>query len=246
MSEHNPIIEWWIRLNGHKFDLSDAARFVKNETICKVELDDDGEYYLKSESLNGFGDGWEVLARGEYLTAQINGALKALLPDFRPIRATNVVPIHENGGHGVVILPHTAKIEIRGGRLTVTVSGEEPKDESAEITRWLEISEQESDVADALHYLSREPDWFDLYKGYEVIRKDLGGKDQLVNSLGADATDKADLRDEVTLFASTAQDFRHSRRTGSSPPNPMTLDDAHALMKDLSARYLRHKGNQRV
>lgn len=246
MNEGNPIVEWWVRLDGHQLDVSDAARVVGNQTVCKVELDDDGNYYLKSDSLNGFTDGWQVLARGEYLVAQLNGALKALLPDFRPIRATNVVPIHANGERGVVILVPKAEIEIRSGRPTVSVSGEEPEDETAEINRWLEFSEQDTDVADALHFLSRDPDWFDLYKGYEVIKHALGSKRQLINKLGNDASDKAKLRDNVNRFKNTAQDFRHSRRTGSSPPNPMNLDGAHAFIRDLTARYLRHIVNQRI
>lgn len=241
MSSENPIVSWLVRLEGHPTDLSDAARFVSARPLVDVEQDADGHYYLKSSSLDGLTDGWEVLDRGNDLLARVNGALKAYLMGYKPVTANNVVPVHANGSRGVVVLVPTGHFEMRGIRPVIEVSGGTPVDETAEIRGWLECSNQDDDLADALRFLSRDPDWFDLYKVYEVISKTFRSKDEMLDSLCNDPSDRTALRTKVDLFSNSAQDYRHSRRSGSSPVCPMKLDEAHKLLIELTARFVRKK-----
>jgi hypothetical protein len=73
-------------------------------------------------------------------------------------------------------------------------------------------------------------DWINLYKVYEVVRDDVGGKHVLVRNGWATA-------DDIRRFTETAQSpqllgdaARHAGRKRPPPPDPMTLDGAKALI----------------
>ena len=59
MFDDNPVVARWGRLKGHKFDLDEAAAAFKHHEACRIDLDDDGHYYLKAPKLYGVQDGWE-------------------------------------------------------------------------------------------------------------------------------------------------------------------------------------------
>ena len=76
-------------------------------------------------------------------------------------------------------MAEVGRITIRGGRVTISISGSEPTEpHPSDAEKWLELSADDPNVSEALHFLSRAPDWFDLYKAYEVVRSAVGGKDQ--------------------------------------------------------------------
>lgn len=238
----NPITEWWVSLKGDQRDLGDVADAFQMNNVCRVELDEDGKYYLKSAEFNSLTDGWQVLAIAEHVVARINGAMKAYFSDFRPVQADGLTPVHKNGNRGVFIMATTDKLELRTSRATVELSGTsppEPRPSDAEI--WLELSEADDDVADALYLLSRAPDWFDLYKAFEVVRDALGGKGEMKSKLSDDEKDRQTFAERVNLFTWTADTYRHARRRGDPPPNPMELKAAHATVRDLVSRYLKHQ-----
>lgn len=238
----NPITEWWVSLKGDRRDLEDAVSAFQMNSVCRIELDGDGKYYLKSEGFNSLTDGVQVFAVAEHVVARINGAMKASFTDYRPVQADSATPVHKNGNRGVSIMVPLSTIEIRGSRPTVKVSGTpppEPRPSDAEI--WLELSEADDDVADALYLLSRDPNWFDLYKAFEVVRAALGGQGEMKSKLSADEKDRQTLVEQVNLFTWTAVAYRHARPQTDPPPNPMGLKAAHATVRDLVSRYLRHQ-----
>ena len=242
----SPFKEWWVLLHGDPQDLADVAETFCLGPICRVHKDDDGKYYLKATSLNSLTDGWAVKAAADQLVARINGGLKAHYSDFRPIGALSVIPVHENGGRGVVILVPAAQLTLRGSRPTVEVSGQPaaPPQPSAPET-WLGLAENNDDVAEALHLLSREPNWYDLYKAYEVVRHAFGGEGPMVRALSVNQNDEQALHTALNAFTRTANTiFRHARGPGNPPATQMELKDAHELIRDLTGRYLRYVAGQ--
>ena len=235
----NPITEWWVSLRGDPQDLEDVVSNFQMNSVCRVEHDEDGEYYLKSEGFNSLTDGLQVFAIAENVVARINGAMKASFADYRPVQADSPTSVHKNGNRGVFFMPSAAQLELRTSRPTVEVSGtlpSEPRPSDAET--WLELSEADDDVADALYLLSRDPNWFDLYKAFEVVRAALGGQCEMKSKLSADEKDRQTLAERVNLFTRTADAYRHARPRGDPPPNPMELKAAHATVRDLVSRYL--------
>ena len=98
MSEDNPVVAQWARLEGHEFDLQSAASAFKQHETCRIDLDDDGHYYLKAPELFEVRDGWEFKRAAEEFLDRVNGAMKADPgPLYEPILFKAVVPIRENG-----------------------------------------------------------------------------------------------------------------------------------------------------
>ena len=241
----SPRIAWWVRLKGHAQDLKDVTEAFQMNRICQVDLDPDERYYLKSDALNPLTDGNDVLAGAGELVSRINGAMKATYSDYKPIRVDGLITLHANGNRGVVIVPETAHITIRVGRPTISISGSAPTEpHSSDAEKWLEISADDTDVSDALHYLSREPDWFDLYKTYEVVRFALGGEKKMLSQLSSGESDRIELKTAIKRFTGTAnsvRDIRHARPNTDSPEVPMTLKVAEKVIRDLVTRYLKHR-----
>jgi hypothetical protein len=213
--------------------------------ICRVDLDDDGNHYLKSDSFSPLADANDVMIRAEELIARINGAMKAMFPDFQPIYTSELITLHENGNRGVVIMPDSATSIMRAGRPTISVSGNAPTTpQPSDAERWLELSANDDDVADALHYLSRNPNWFDLYKLYEVVCTALGGRKKMLALLSTGDSDGGAFRRNIKLFTQTANtvcDIRHARPTNEQPEAPMQLGKASRVLRDLVTRYLKHR-----
>ena len=194
----SPRMAWWVRLKGHAQDLQDVAAAFQMNRICRMDLDADGQYYLKSDILDPLTDGNEVLDRARELVARVNGAMKVMHSDYQPVRVDGLITLHENGNRGVVIVPEAAKMTMRAGRPTISVSGRAPTEaQPSDAEKWLELSTDDSDVLEVLHYLSREPDWFDLYKAYEVVRSALGGERKMFARLSTGESDRLELKREV-------------------------------------------------
>ena len=168
--------------------------------------------------------------------------MKASFVDYRPVQADNPTSVHKNGNRGVFIMVPSTKLELRTSRPTVEVSGtlpSEPRPSDAET--WLELSEADDDVADALCLLSRDPNWFDLFKAFEVVREALGGQGEMKSQLSVDENDRQTLAEQINQFTWTTNLYRHARKKTDSPRNPMELKAAHATVRDLVSRYLRHQ-----
>ncbi len=163
------IKEWWVSLDGERQDLDAVVEAFRTSSICQIEREEDAKYYLKATCLNDLSDGWIVMGKAEELVARLNGVMKAMFSDYRTIKANAPLTIYEDGTRNLCILPGSARLEIRGSRPTVSVSGRAARPLVSEPEKWLALSEADQDVRDALHYLSRPPGWFDLHKAYEVV-----------------------------------------------------------------------------
>ena len=79
--------------------------------------------------------------------------------------------------------------------MTVSTLGDTPSEpQPSDAERWLELSADDENVSDALHFLSREPDWFDLYKAYEVARSALEGETKMFAQLSKGQSDSTALK----------------------------------------------------
>lgn len=239
------IVEWWVRVEGEQQDLFSAADNFSMNTTCLIERDQDGSFYLKSERLKDIDDGWHAKEVGENMLSLVNGSLHAFFDDYLPLRVSGVVPIHEDGSRSVVILAEAAHFQFRAGRATVTVSGGAPPEpEPAEPEQWVELSQSNQHVADVLQYMSRDANWFDLYKAYEAVRNALGGEPKMLKALSKNSADPNAFRAQIKRFrhtANTIHDIRHHRSPQTPPTAPMLIEEAEETIRDLIKRFLQHQ-----
>ncbi|MDZ7694391.1 MAG: hypothetical protein U5K69_25255 [Balneolaceae bacterium] len=81
----------------------------------------------------------------------------------------------------------------------------------------------------------------DLYRIYEVIEEDIGSKEK-IDDLGLAS------KTRIKLFKRTANSSqvlgskaRHGHRKHEPPKNPMSLEEAEALIKKLIIQWVNHK-----
>jgi hypothetical protein len=72
---------------------------------------------------------------------------------------------------------------------------------------WMTEATRDDTLADVLTFLRGEPDWFDLYKAFELMRDDINSK------LGQNEYEQMGWPDKKTVdvFSESAQVYRHSR-----------------------------------
>lgn len=238
MSNGNPIIEWWVRLSGDEQELRDACENLECSEICRIQLDKDSRYYLKSASFYELVDTRDVMTKAENLVARVNGVLMALLPGFETIKVDVPVAIHENGCRTTHLLPLTREIKYKGGR-PVVIRTSEDTERPSDAEKWLALSERDDDVADMLTFLSRETNWFNLYKAHEMITLRLLKQRQSLSQPPREWV-KEELDDQFYL---TANWYRHSSAKVKRPRVPMELDAAREYILGLVRRVLAERSS---
>ena len=91
-----PAPGWYIRLEGHEFDLEDWRHSLNEPFDPVAELLPDGKTVLRSQQFEGLMDASEVRARGLLLIGRMNGAI-SLWNGAQPIRAGGVLRVDEEG-----------------------------------------------------------------------------------------------------------------------------------------------------
>ena len=96
--------------------------------------------------------------------------------------------------------------------------------------------ERDDTLADVLTFLRGEPDWFDLYKAFELMRDDINRR------LGRHRYEQMGWPDKkiVDEFSESAQVYRHSRvKWGRFDlSTAMKFDNARAFVQSLARKWL--------
>lgn len=234
--------EWKAELKGDKFDLEDLpSQFSSPDvTVCEEE----GKYYLKSEEFNSLEDATAVRAVATELGDLINGTMMVHNSKFRPIELEDrFIQVDEDGKQLSSIVFAAASVGIRTKASAValrTGEAEEPPKGPSEAERHLSVARKNTTVADALRFY-RKQDWYSLYKAYEIIQEDVGGKHFIVQNGWA-------TKGRVDCFTQTAQsrdalgdDARHAGSKYPPPKKPMLLSEARALLRSMLQSWIRSK-----
>jgi hypothetical protein len=134
------------------------------------------------------------------------------------------------------------------GRPTLTAIGPDgqlspppPPPQPSEVQLWAMAADNECWLNDALIYLGKATDWFDIYKTLECLIKKSGeGKEKDFFAL------KWVDEDEIVRLKWTANWVaRHARRKFQRPPKPMELPEARRLVGQLLRRALEEAAGPR-
>lgn len=211
-----------VRLKGHEFDLKKASTFIKT-SLFSIDLFED-EYYILSDSFNDTKDTNVVSSVASSFLEKINGILKIKFADFRGIELDYLFVFEDENGIDKVAAMQ-ARMEGRGD-LTVTVESDENKEIDDVLTN--------SVASEIFHIYSKETSWVNLYKVYELIKDEVGPKE-----VEKYVTDK-----ELSRFTGTAQskaqigdEARHASSKYKGHPNPMTLEEANELVKEMMVKW---------
>jgi hypothetical protein len=234
--------KWLVRLKGERFDLDDFPKLLRSPEVRVVE--ENGSFYLESSEFNSLTLAEEVRGRGRALIKLINGVAKFNRDNFLGIFEDAITRVEDDGKrHNFVFLEGGITIRTKvSGQLTVIAADgtEKIATQPSVLESLLEVAQKHNVVADALSFY-RDDTWISLYKAYEIIGDDVGGKHQIIkNGWSVDS--------DINRFTQTAQSraalgdsARHASKKYIPPAQPMTLMEARVLIKTILSRWVSSK-----
>ena len=148
---------WKAWLEGHEFDLETLRELFRAGDPLVAQDPSDG-YYLESSALQD-SNGQLDHSAAEPLVKRINGVARAADQGFRPVhlRGRYTAP---DGTMSVVAIAGTAEARSKAWAAAVVVSGGVPVPEPPpKGPRYVELAEQDADVADVLRVLGQPGGW---------------------------------------------------------------------------------------
>jgi hypothetical protein len=174
----------------------------------------------------------------------MNAIVKLHSESFMSVAIGNIGRTDEDGKlrHQYVFVEGGATARFRvHARLTVINGDSETnstisKQASVSETR-LELAEQDSKVAEALKFYS-EPNGYNLFKVFEIIRKDVGGEEQINKKFSITKAETSSFRGSVKRSDVWGDKARHAVDSGDPPKNTMSYEEAVAFIKDMLRKWM--------
>lgn len=233
--------EWYVRLQGRRCDLQELPKLFSSPDVTVSEQD--GVYVLKSRKFSELEDPYEVFDIAAHILELVHGVAKLTLGDFEAVKADAVWRFDEEGHkHAAMVFAETIPITVRvGGTATATVlraNGTIDSEQSSPVsTSRLTAALQHDGIARALIYM-REPSWWNLYKIYEVIGEEVGGKEEIWKAGWATKQELSDFRQTAQSREALGDAARHAAKKFKAPENPMSLSRARSLIMGLLRNWI--------
>ncbi len=233
---------WMVRLTGDAFDLAEMAKLFA--TTDATVIRDGAHYYLTSLDFEATAQAANVYGRAKVLLARLNDIATFCEPIFREVHVEGVARVMPDGSRPIAFF-ESGRLECRSklsGTPTFMDSTDKPvRTKTADPMRDLKrAANQHQAVASALHFF-RIGDWISLYKVYEIVKDDVGGKKALTSTAWV-------TKDKLNLFSQTAQSrdavgdvARHGSQRYRAPAKPMDLSRAKTLIRNLINKWVTTK-----
>lgn len=233
--------KWLVRLKGERFDLEDFPKLLRLPEVKVIE--EDGSFYLESSEFNSLISAEEVRERGRALIKLINGVTKFSRDNFLGISEDAIIRVEDDGKrHGYLFLESTVKIRTKvSAQLTAIAADGSEKviTQPSALESLFEVAQKHNVVAKALSFY-RDDTWNSLYKAYETIEGDVGGK--ITKNGWAVNSDINRFTQTVQSEAAIGDSARHAASKKYKPPaQPTTLLEARALIKTILSRWISSK-----
>lgn len=226
-------MEWIVEVVGESSDLEELSRSLDSP---ELRLTQEGQsFFLRSTDFKSLKSADDVRNNATEILSLINGAARLALRMRKPLVVGNVVKVNDDGKRSIFV-SLSATMSLRGNTCVSITRADgtvEQFRQANPISSWIEIAQHDKNVAKVLRLLAGTHDWVNLYRIYEVIEDDVGGKHN-IESKGW-ATKKA-----IALFKHTANSIdvigdesRHGKKIGEPPPNPMPLSEAKSLTETI-------------
>jgi hypothetical protein len=238
--------EWLVSLKGADLDLEYlSSEFVSG--ACSI-VKEGTRYYLRSVRFSLQTEASDVRDSATELLRVVNGLAAVRSPDFEAVELGDIAYVDDEGQrHSFsfiigIVSPRT----MMGGELTLVESDDTValSQRRSETETWLQIANEEPAVVDGVsRFGSRESSpknrWYDLYWVYEIMRRDVGRKHILERGWAT--------RSIIEAFTRTANHYyRHPPGASVTPPRPMSLSAAEALIRHLLRAWLDQQCQERA
>lgn len=118
-----------------------------------------------------------------------------------------------------------------------------PPPKPSDVQRWAKLTDADRLLGDALIHFGKGANWFDIYSALECLveRFGKGKKKKEKESTFLDLN--WELKHQLKSLKQTANRARHAEHRYKPPKDPMSLEDAYALLGRLLHRALREVSN---
>jgi len=206
--------------------------------------EDNGFYYLQSSEFDSLTSADEVRERGIALIKILNGAAKLCRDNFRDVAEDGITRVEDDGSrHHYVYLEGaiTMRAKVSAQVTVITSNGSQPAvDQPSPLESWFRLAQKHKPVADALHFY-REDSWINLYKVYEVIKDDVGGKHIVVNKGWVSEPDLSRFTQTAQSRAALGDYARHASEKYKPRAQQISLSEAKSLVKSILMKWLTTK-----
>src|SRR2546426_1177303 len=169
---------WLIKIKGKQSDLEDLPLLLTSSDLTVTR--EGGEFFLQAEYLNRIDDEATMIRQAEDLLHIISAAAPLHFQGFTALEIGGVLCLDDRGVRTESLMPAT-------GLSAKWLGAPEddgtfiPANRSKNVEHLVNLSIKFGDVAKALQFL-RENTGGSLYKIYEIIAKDLGGKKEIIKA----------------------------------------------------------------
>ncbi len=214
---------------------------------------EEGKYYLHAPEFDEMAEAGEVHEHGEVLVRRLNGVGFLKFGAFRPVNAEAV----RGRPGGVTVFPGTGVLYMPTRTLLAYLDYTPDRPPAMNVAvgpivaalppveRWADVAaHRESDVDVALDLVMvavRSEDWRRLHFVYEIIERRFGQPSKVAKERRCSSAE------EIIRFSDTANNrqvlgikARHGHMKNKPPANPMTFQEARALVHGLLLAWVRY------
>jgi hypothetical protein len=227
-------MEWLVQLAGDDVYLEELSRSLKNPELSIIKENE--AYTLKSVDFSRQSTEDEVRKKASEILSLINGCSMIVLGARRPIEIARVVRVNDDGTRASFVhisarltLVGEAKVRILNRDGTVTEV--RPADV---IPSMLKAAQSSDSVAKVLRLLGTGThDWGHLYKIYELVKNDVGGRSKIVQNGWATEIAIKRFTQTANSPAVIGDSARHAVEPTKPPKNPMSFEEARSLIEGM-------------
>jgi len=225
---------WLVILKGENSDLEQILNNLNSDHLKVEKLN--GIYYLLSSEFALLLDPSDVLSKASELIGIVKSIYEIYFGYFPNIEVAGINRKENDGRIRQFILPIGIASEVRFGSTRVSRSSDPSNSENIIVSKLSKITPNPHARKVARLYGLFDRNWDNLYKIFEAIQSDAGGK---ITSFGWST--KTEL-DRFTQTANSEQAIGDSARHGDQrvqpPNNPMSLVEAQLLIKKILEKYI--------
>ncbi len=223
--------DWLITLEGSERDVEFLVQFLSQSPFSVV--DGPTGKALTLPGLPRDADSEAVQVAANTLIEIVNGATRLYNDRFDSVRFVKVSRLGDDGkwqGYGYLT------VGPRSTHLTVYREGDDT------LAHWVSTGLLDEDVGRALGLFgSLEPTWKNLYLVFEVIVESIGGQNALEAKGWVPASDIRRYKQTANSYRAIGREARHAKLSFQPPPNPMSLNEAHELVRTILSVWLEER-----
>jgi len=224
---------WTVTLDG---DADDLRALVD----LGVGVTQEGErFILRSPVFDCLTEALAVHDRAVEQVAIFGGLTRIVEGDASPRTiAVGAIVRDDRKVKALFLSPGTAELRLRA-TAALSVGPNDPP--ISPYPRWAALAVRDPAVQQAVRLFGSQPSAVNLYRVFEVIRKDAGGEEKIVQHGWTTRNQITRFRRTVNSPTVLGSEARHGVEPSTSPPDPMSIHEAQAFITRLLEKWLRSK-----